>query len=193
MPHPNRPHEPLRARALPRACPAAQLAMRAGDLLGDARRSCCSSATGACASSSSGWRCGSCEHAGRRTRSCGAKLTPRYAIGCKRILPTDEWYPALTQAQRRAGHGGHPRGAAALDRDRRRHGARGRHDHLRHRLPRHRHPDRRPRARARRPHAWPRSGTARRAPTRAPPWPASRTCSSSSARTPASGTTRSSS
>ena len=25
------------------------------------------------------------------------KLTPRYAIGCKRILPTDEWYPALVQ------------------------------------------------------------------------------------------------
>jgi cation diffusion facilitator CzcD-associated flavoprotein CzcO len=26
-----------------------------------------------------------------------AKLTPRYEIGCKRILPTDEWYPALMQ------------------------------------------------------------------------------------------------
>jgi cation diffusion facilitator CzcD-associated flavoprotein CzcO len=25
------------------------------------------------------------------------KLTPRYAMGCKRILPTDEWYPALAQ------------------------------------------------------------------------------------------------
>jgi cation diffusion facilitator CzcD-associated flavoprotein CzcO len=25
------------------------------------------------------------------------KLTPRYAMGCKRILPTNEWYPALTQ------------------------------------------------------------------------------------------------
>ncbi|MGH2743872.1 MAG: flavin-containing monooxygenase [Thermoleophilaceae bacterium] len=25
------------------------------------------------------------------------KLTPRYEIGCKRILPTDEWYPAVTQ------------------------------------------------------------------------------------------------
>ena len=24
-----------------------------------------------------------------------AKLTPRYELGCKRILPTDEWYPAL--------------------------------------------------------------------------------------------------
>jgi cation diffusion facilitator CzcD-associated flavoprotein CzcO len=26
-----------------------------------------------------------------------ARLTPRYAIGCKRILPTDEWYPALAK------------------------------------------------------------------------------------------------
>ena len=25
------------------------------------------------------------------------KLTPHYSIGCKRILPTDEWYPALAQ------------------------------------------------------------------------------------------------
>jgi cation diffusion facilitator CzcD-associated flavoprotein CzcO len=25
------------------------------------------------------------------------KLTPDYSIGCKRILPTDEWYPALAQ------------------------------------------------------------------------------------------------
>ena len=25
------------------------------------------------------------------------KLTPDYRIGCKRILPTDEWYPALAQ------------------------------------------------------------------------------------------------
>ena len=25
------------------------------------------------------------------------KLTPGYSMGCKRILPTDEWYPALAQ------------------------------------------------------------------------------------------------
>ena len=25
------------------------------------------------------------------------KLTPRYSIGCKRILPTNEWYPALVK------------------------------------------------------------------------------------------------
>jgi cation diffusion facilitator CzcD-associated flavoprotein CzcO len=26
-----------------------------------------------------------------------ARLTPRYRIGCKRIVPSNEWYPALTQ------------------------------------------------------------------------------------------------
>jgi cation diffusion facilitator CzcD-associated flavoprotein CzcO len=26
-----------------------------------------------------------------------AKLTPRYELGCKRILPTDDWYPTLMQ------------------------------------------------------------------------------------------------
>jgi cation diffusion facilitator CzcD-associated flavoprotein CzcO len=26
-----------------------------------------------------------------------ARLTPRYEIGCKRILPTNDWYPAVTQ------------------------------------------------------------------------------------------------
>ena len=30
-------------------------------------------------------------------RELRARLTPRYEIGCKRILPTDEWYPALMQ------------------------------------------------------------------------------------------------
>jgi cation diffusion facilitator CzcD-associated flavoprotein CzcO len=28
-------------------------------------------------------------------RELRAKLTPRYELGCKRILPTDEWYPTL--------------------------------------------------------------------------------------------------
>ena len=26
-----------------------------------------------------------------------AKLTPSYVMGCKRILPSNEWYPALQQ------------------------------------------------------------------------------------------------
>ena len=60
-----------------------------------------------------------------------ARLTPDYAIGCKRILPTDEWYPALVkpnvEVSRRS-----RRAARALDRARRRERARSRHDHLRH-------------------------------------------------------------
>ncbi len=30
-------------------------------------------------------------------RELRERLTPRYEMGCKRILPTDEWYPAITQ------------------------------------------------------------------------------------------------
>ena len=30
-------------------------------------------------------------------RGLRERLTPRYEMGCKRILPTDEWYPALMQ------------------------------------------------------------------------------------------------
>jgi len=38
-------------------------------------------------------------HLRRQVKDPGlrGKLTPGYAMGCKRILPTDEWYPALTK------------------------------------------------------------------------------------------------
>ena len=52
--------------------------------------------------------------------------------------------------------------------DRRRHRARGRRDHLRHRLPRHRHADRRARPRRATARRWPSAGTAARRPTGAP-------------------------
>ena len=26
-----------------------------------------------------------------------ARLTPSYSFGCKRVLPSNEWYPAITQ------------------------------------------------------------------------------------------------
>jgi cation diffusion facilitator CzcD-associated flavoprotein CzcO len=32
-----------------------------------------------------------------KDRALRERLTPRYEIGCKRILPTDEWYPAVTK------------------------------------------------------------------------------------------------
>ncbi len=79
-----------------------------------------------------------------------AKLTPRFAIGCKRILPSNEWYPALARPNVEVVTDGIAEVREHSIVERRRHRARGRHDHLRHRLPRHRHPDRRPRARRRR-------------------------------------------
>ena len=45
-----------------------------------------------------------------RTRSCGAPLTPDYEIGCKRILLSDDYFPALQQPNVELvadpGHGG---------------------------------------------------------------------------------------
>ena len=32
------------------------------------------------------------------------KVTPGYTIGCKRILPSNKWYPALSRAECRAAH-----------------------------------------------------------------------------------------
>jgi cation diffusion facilitator CzcD-associated flavoprotein CzcO len=92
MPHPNRPLGE-RERRLYRRLPAAQLAMRAGIYW--ARELFV------------------LQFRNRRMRQLAtrmalrqleqqvpdpelrAKLTPRYELGCKRILPTDEWYPAL--------------------------------------------------------------------------------------------------
>jgi cation diffusion facilitator CzcD-associated flavoprotein CzcO len=94
MPHPNRPLSDLEQR-LYRLLPAAQLAMRGGIYW--AREAFV------------------LQFRNRRMRELAthmalrqlerqvpdaelrAKLTPRYELGCKRILPTDEWYPALMQ------------------------------------------------------------------------------------------------
>jgi cation diffusion facilitator CzcD-associated flavoprotein CzcO len=94
MPHPSRPLTE-RERRLYRRLPAAQLAMRAAIYL--ARETFV------------------LQFRSRRMRELAtrmalrqlerqvpdpelrAKLTPRYELGCKRILPTDEWYPALMQ------------------------------------------------------------------------------------------------
>jgi cation diffusion facilitator CzcD-associated flavoprotein CzcO len=94
LPHPNRPMTDLE-RALYRRLPLAQLAMRAGIYW--ARESFV------------------LQFRHRRVRRLATKLalrqleaqvpdprlreklTPRYELGCKRILPTDEWYPTLTK------------------------------------------------------------------------------------------------
>ena len=94
VPHPNRPMRPFE-RALYRRLPLAQLAMRGAIYW--ARESLV------------------LQFRNRRMRKMATKLamrqlrqqvpdpelrerlTPRYEIGCKRILPTDEWYPTLLQ------------------------------------------------------------------------------------------------
>jgi cation diffusion facilitator CzcD-associated flavoprotein CzcO len=94
MPHPNRPMSDLEHK-LYRRLPAAQLAIRAGIYW--ARETFV------------------LQFRNRRMRKLAtrmalrqlaqqvpdpqlrAKLTPRYELGCKRILPTEEWYPALMQ------------------------------------------------------------------------------------------------
>ena len=78
------------------------------------------------------------------------KVTPDYTIGCKRILPSNKWYPALSKPNvELVTDGVEEVTRNAVDRRRRR-GARGRRDHLRHRLPGHRHAGRQARARPRR-------------------------------------------
>ena len=93
--------------------------------------------------------------------------------------PTSSWSPT---ASRRS------RANSIVDRRRRR--ARGRRDHLRHRLPGHRHAGRRTGSAAAAASCSTTSGRAARARTSARRSPASRTCSCCSARTPGSGTAR---
>ena len=67
-----------------------------------------------------------------------AKLTPDYRIGCKRILLSDDYYPALAQPNVDVVTYRIDEITAARRCRRRRHRDTGRRDHLRHRLPRHR-------------------------------------------------------
>ncbi len=119
-----------------------------------------------------------------------AKLTPHYELGCKRILPTDEWYPALMQPNVELVTDGireiRPHSIVAADGTEREVDTIifGTGFHVTD-LPI------ASRCAAATGARWRRPGAARRTPTRAPPWPASPTCSSWSARTPAWATTRS--
>ena len=65
------------------------------------------------------------------------KVTPDYVMGCKRILISNDYYPALDRDERR---GRSPMASSGSPRTRHRHRrrprARGRRDHPRHRLPR---------------------------------------------------------
>jgi cation diffusion facilitator CzcD-associated flavoprotein CzcO len=94
IPHRNRPLKPWE-RALYRLFPAAQLAMRAGIYW--ARESFVLQfrhrAVGKLLERIP------IAHMRKAIKDpeLRRKLTPDYSIGCKRILPTDEWYPALAQ------------------------------------------------------------------------------------------------
>jgi cation diffusion facilitator CzcD-associated flavoprotein CzcO len=94
MPHPNRPMSDWERRLYGRL-PAAQLAMRAGIYW--ARE------TFVLQFRNERMRKLATRMALRQLEQqvpdpeLRAKLTPRYELGCKRILPTDEWYPALMQ------------------------------------------------------------------------------------------------
>ena len=53
------------------------------------------------------------------------KLTPRYAMGCKRVLISNDYCPSLTRAERRRGHRRHRSDRAGRPRHRRRRPAPG--------------------------------------------------------------------
>ena len=82
--------------------------------------------------------------------SCAAKLTPDYRLGCKRVLGSDTWYPALCADNVDVVTAGiaevTPDGIVDADGV----APSGRHDHLRHRLSGHRSADQPPRPRPRR-------------------------------------------
>ena len=120
-----------------------------------------------------------------------AKLTPNYVIGCKRILPSNKWYPAIVQPNVEVVTSGvtafTPSGVVAAD------GSVHEVDtvifatgfHVTETAFAEVDP------RARRRAAVRRLERRARRPTAAPRCPTSRTCSCSSGRTPASATTRS--
>ena len=148
LPHPDRPITRLE-RSSTAACPAAQRLVREAIYWGRERfvrrlrhepGSCALAEASAAAPAP----------ARSPTRSCGAKLTPDYRIGCKRILLSNEYYPALAKPNVELVTDGIREVDGTLDRHRRRRRARGRHDHPRHRLPRHRPAGRQAHPRARR-------------------------------------------
>ena len=97
------------------------------------------------------------------------RLTPDFELGCKRILISNDWYPARVGAQRRGGQRRRARGAWRLGGQHRRPRAPRRRDHLRHRVQRHRPADRGRVCADATGGPWPSAGTAARIPTSASP------------------------
>ena len=117
-------------------------------------------------------------HQGIKDPELRAKVTPTFRIGCKRVLRSNTYYPALAADNVDLVTDPIARVTPTGDRHRRRGRAPGRRDRRRDRLLDHRAADRRAHRRPRRPHAWPTSGpTAGCRRTRAPPSTASPTSS----------------
>ncbi len=85
------------------------------------------------------------------TRRCVPQVTPDYRLGCKRVLISNDYYPALDRDDVDLVTDGIARDHADRHRDRRRHRARGRLPDRGHRLPHHRPADRAPHQGQRRP------------------------------------------
>ena len=188
MPHSARPMTRVRAAPVP-AFPAAQRAVRGGIYAGaraaGARLRQAAEGDGAARDG----RQASTASARWRDPELIAQTTPNYTVGCKRILPSNDWYPALARDNVELVTDG-----VAEVRERSVVTAGGRElevDALRvrDRLPRHRHARRADGPRPRRPHAGRRLGRlAARAPGRTVPgFPNLFICS---APTPGSGTAR---
>ena len=116
------------------------------------------------------------------------KLEPDFRLGCKRVLLSNEWYPALRKPNVELVTDAITRDRRPPDRARRRQLARGRHDHPRHRLSCHRPADGAGSIRGRDGRTLAEAvGRRARRPTSARRCRASPTSSRSSGRTPGSG------
>ena len=189
VPHSDRPITSLERR-LYRRVPAAQKARALDGLLdarGDGVRP--GAQAGPAQAAGEGGHGGTCESQ-VKDPELRRRLTPDYRLGCKRILPSNLFYPALQETNVDLVTDGirEIQADAIVTEDGERHEV----DTivLGHGLPRHRHQGRRVDPRPRRIHARGRSGARARGPTWAWPWPAFPTCSSSAGRTPAPATSR---
>ena len=118
MPHRDRPITDIERRVY-RRFPALQRAVRDSRLLEprDARAGLRLPAAAACSSRSASR--GATSRSTSPIPTLRARLTPDYSFGCKRVLPSNEWYPAITQPNVERDHRGHrevrPNGIVSRD------------------------------------------------------------------------------
>ena len=119
MPHSDRPDHAPRAPAVPRCCRSPQRAVRTAVywrretlVLGFAKHP---------SMAQPAERIARCTCAARSaTASCGASSSPDFRLGCKRVLISNDWYPALTKPNVELVTRGDHAGRRARDRARRR-------------------------------------------------------------------------